>query len=177
MQRMMKNLKHHAALPLSLVVALAMAGCIETGTSSLGSAEDEHDPASSEHPGRLVIASRDGAGDPLYVYDLEEGALLPGSLALDNAPSALYTSPGKRFVLALQRTANQVQIIDGGLYYHDDHVDEVAPGFAGTLSAPHPPTIAFMANKRPCSTMEMRAAVSWPKWTFSPTTPLSQPAA
>ena len=138
MQRMMKNLKHHAALPLSLVVALAMAGCNETGTSSLGSAEDEHDHGSSEHPGRLVIASRDGAGDQLYVYDLEEGALLPGSLALDNAPSALYTSPGKRFVLALQRTANQVQIVDGGLYYHDDHVDEVAPGFAGTLTGPAP---------------------------------------
>ena len=31
MQRMMKNLKQNAALPLSLLVALTMAGCTETG--------------------------------------------------------------------------------------------------------------------------------------------------
>lgn len=138
MQRMMKNLKQNAALPLSLLAAFTMAGCNETGTSSLGSAEDEHDHAHGAHPGRLVIASRDGAGDQLYVYDLEEGTLLPGSLALDNAPSALYTSPGKRFVLAPQRDANQVQIIDGGLYQHDDHVDEVSPALTGTLNGPAP---------------------------------------
>ncbi len=140
MQRMMNKLKHNAALPLSLMIAMAMTGCNETGTSPLGGGEDDHDHehGSSAHPGRLVIASRDGAGDQLYVFDLEEGALLPGSLALDNAPSGLYTSPGKRFVLAPQRAANQVQIVDGGLYYHDDHVDEVSPRFTGTLSGPAP---------------------------------------
>ena len=56
MQRMMKNLKQNAALPLSLLAALTMAGCNETGTSSLGSSEDEHDHAENDHPGRLVIA-------------------------------------------------------------------------------------------------------------------------
>ena len=137
MQRMMKNLKQNAALPLSLLVALTMAGCNETGTSSLGSSEDEHDHAESDHPGRLVIAADDD-GTQLYMYDLEAGALLPGTLSLDHDASALYTSPGKRFVLAVQRDDNQVQIVDGGLYLHDDHVDEVIPTFAGTLTGPAP---------------------------------------
>ena len=105
MQRMMKNLKQNAALPLSLLAALTMAGCNETGTSSLGSSEDEHDHAESDHPGRLVIAADDD-GTQLYMYDLEAGALLPGTLSLDHDASALYTSPGKRFVLAVQRDDN-----------------------------------------------------------------------
>lgn len=140
MQRMMQTLQQAPALLLSLLVALVLAGCNETGTSSLGGGEDDHDHdhAHGDHPGRLVIASRDGAGDQLYVYDLEEQALLPGTLSLNNAPSALYTSPGKRFVLAPQRDANQVQVVDGGLYQHDDHVDEVAPSLVGTLSGPAP---------------------------------------
>lgn len=137
MQRMMKNLKQNAALPLSLLAALTMAGCNETGTSSLGSSEDEHDHAESDHPGRLVITADDD-GTQLYMYDLEAGALLPGTLSLDHDASALYTSPGKRFVLAVQRDDNQVQIVDGGLYLHDDHVDEVIPTFAGTLTGPAP---------------------------------------
>ena len=70
MQRMMKNLKQNAALPLSLLATLAMVGCNETGTSSLGSSEDEHDHAESDHPGRLVIAADDD-GTQLYMYDLE----------------------------------------------------------------------------------------------------------
>ncbi|MGB2336716.1 MAG: hypothetical protein ACPH5V_05360, partial [Alcanivorax sp.] len=124
MQRMMKNLKQNAALPLSLLAALTMVGCNETGSSSLGSSEDEHEHAESDHPGRLVIAAGDD-GSQLYMYDLEANALLPGTLTLDYDASALYTSPGKRFVLAIQRDNDQVQVIDGGLYLHDDHVDEV----------------------------------------------------
>jgi hypothetical protein len=137
MQRMMKNLKQNAALPLSLLAALTMVGCNETGSSSLGSSEDEHEHAESDHPGRLVIAAGDD-GSQLYMYDLEANALLPGTLTLDYDASALYTSPGKRFVLAIQRDNDQVQVIDGGLYLHDGHVDEVIPSFAGTLTGPAP---------------------------------------
>jgi len=137
MPRMMKNLKQNAALPLSLLAALSMVGCNETGSSSLGSSEDEHEHAESDHPGRLVIAAGDD-GTQLYMYDLEANALLPGTLSLDYDASALYTSPGKRFVLAIQRDNDQVQVIDGGLYLHDDHVDEVIPSFAGTLTGPAP---------------------------------------
>lgn len=93
------------ALLTCLLAALLLAGCEnETGSTPLGGGEDahdhDHDHDHGDHPGRLVIASSDGAGDQLYMYDLEEQALLPGSLSLNSAPSALYTSPGKRFVLA-----------------------------------------------------------------------------
>lgn len=141
MQRFKHAAKRGPALLIWMLAALLLAGCEnETGSTPLGGGgDDAHDHEEhGDHPGRLAILSRDGTGDQLYAYDLEEQALLPGSLALNNAPSALYTSPGKRFVLAMQRNANQVQIIDGGLYRHDDHVDEVAPGLVGTLTGPRP---------------------------------------
>ena len=141
MQRFKHAAKRGPALLIWMLAALLLAGCEnETGSTPLGGGEDDaHDHEEhSDHPGRLAILSRDGAGDQLYAYDLEAQALLPGSLALNNAPSALATSPGKRFVLAMQRNANQVQIIDGGLYRHDDHVDEVAPSLVGTLTGPRP---------------------------------------
>ena len=143
MQRFKHAAKRGPALLTCLLAALLLAGCEnETGSTPLGGGEDahdhDHDHDHGDHPGRLVIASSDGAGDQLYMYDLEEQALLPGSLSLNSAPSALYTSPGKRFVLAPQRSANQVQILDGGLYVHDDHVHEDAPSMAGTLNGPAP---------------------------------------
>lgn len=141
MQRFELSAKRGPALLIWMLAALLLAGCEnETGSTPLGGGEDDardHEEH-GDHPGRLAILSRDGAGDQVYAYDLEAQALLPGSLALNNAPSALATSPGKRFVLAIQRNANQVQIIDGGLYRHDDHVDEVAPGLVGTLTGPRP---------------------------------------
>ena len=55
--------------------------------------------------------------------------------ALLNDISALYTSPGLRYVLALQRTADQVSFIDGGLYQedHGDHLHDyaIAPSLLG----------------------------------------------
>lgn len=57
------------------------------------------------------------------LYDLDSAAVT-ATYAVDNAPSALYTSPGGRYAVAVQRLQDKVQFIDGGIW-QEGHVDHL----------------------------------------------------
>lgn len=83
--------------------------------------EGDHDHDSISAAGRLVISAKDS--NILSVYDLKDGSL-QDSFALANIPSDLAASPSYRYALAIQRTTDRIEFIDGGLY-QEDHVDHL----------------------------------------------------
>ncbi|MFN3295787.1 hypothetical protein [Caldimonas sp.] len=104
-------------LAAALSTILLLAACGGGGSS------DEHDDHYHiDTLGRLVIA--DGS-TTVRVLDLDGGTVVQ-NFTLDHAPSALYASPGLRYALAVQRTQDQVQVIDGGIYQedHGDHLHD-----------------------------------------------------
>ncbi len=91
---------------------------------------DDHDHGSAS-AGRLVISDKDST--VVSVYELEDYSLLQ-QFTLTNAVSALYASPANRYALAVQRTDDKVEFIDGGQYLeaHGDHFHTInnAPAVA-----------------------------------------------
>ncbi|WP_213998956.1 5-methyltetrahydrofolate--homocysteine methyltransferase [Arsukibacterium sp.] len=83
--------------------------------------EDDHDHGHGDisTAGRLVISAKDS--NLVSVYELTDGSLLD-TFAVADIPSALAASPAKRYALAIQRTTDRVEFIDGGLF-QEDHVD------------------------------------------------------
>ncbi|MBB4843702.1 hypothetical protein HNP55_002225 [Paucibacter oligotrophus] len=88
--------------------------------------QDEHgaEGHSINTAGRLAVAEKGAA--LLRIHDLDSATLEASSFTLDDAPSALYTSPGGRYVLAAQRNKDQLQFIDGGVWQenHGDHLHD-----------------------------------------------------
>jgi hypothetical protein len=112
---------HAASRPirfaLGLAAALALAAC------GGGGGGDDDDHAHENHgidtAGRLAIAE---SGSPtLRLHDLDSASVV-ASFNLANSPSAVYASPGGRYALALQRTQDTTQIVDGGIW-QEDHGD------------------------------------------------------
>ncbi|MDR6981980.1 hypothetical protein J2X32_000588 [Rheinheimera pacifica] len=85
--------------------------------------EDDHDHDHDDvsAAGRLVISAKDS--NLLSVYELSDTSLLD-TFAVADIPSALAASPAHRYALAIQRTTDRVEFIDGGLY-QEDHVDHL----------------------------------------------------
>ncbi len=115
------------------LVAGALAGCG-------GGGDEAHKDFFIDTKGRLAIAAQDSAN--VRIHDLDSGQTA-GTFAMANPPSALYASPGGRFVLAVQRTNNLVQTIDGGVWQedHGDHLHDYkqAPAMAGfRIDGPQP---------------------------------------
>jgi hypothetical protein len=103
----------HAAATVALAMSLAACGG--------GSSSNEHQHAHVDTEGRLAILQN--ASPVVSIYDLDSKAVAH-TFAMANAPSAIYASPGKRYALALQRSQNTVQVIDGGIW-QEDHVDHL----------------------------------------------------
>ncbi|HVR50192.1 MAG TPA: hypothetical protein VMS38_10665 [Pseudorhodoferax sp.] len=110
---------------LTLAAALALAAC-----GGGGGDDDGHGHAHTDidTAGRLAIAE---AGSPsLRLHDLDSASVV-ASFNLANSPSAVYASPGGRYALALQRTQDTTQIVDGGIWQEDhgdhDHDYKEAP--------------------------------------------------
>jgi hypothetical protein len=102
-----------------MAAALALAGC---GSGHDGH-EHEDESVTIDTAGRLAIAEQ---GAPtLRLLDLDSGTFEP-KLALEYPASALYTSPGRRYVVAVQRSQDQVQFVDGGVWQedHGDHLHD-----------------------------------------------------
>lgn len=106
---------------IALSVAALVTGCSE-GENSVETATQNHqqDLHQEETASRFVI--NESGSNTVYVLNASNFETLD-QFALLNAPSGLKTSPDGRYALALQRSQNVVEIIDGGVYAeaHGDH--------------------------------------------------------
>ncbi|MDO5623775.1 MAG: hypothetical protein Q4G71_03710 [Pseudomonadota bacterium] len=120
--------------PLAFASALALSACGGSGS------DDGHTADRIDSAGLLVLSE---TGSPsLRVLDLDTSTIAQ-TLTLAAAPSALATSPGGRYALAMQRAQDQVQVIDGGLWQedHGDHLHDyrAAPQLlAARIAGPRP---------------------------------------
>lgn len=111
-----------------LFVAALLSGC---GGSDTKIVEREPVPIDDDHDhddevttqGRLLISIKDQA--KVRVVDINEKSVLH-EVAVSEAPSALYSSPNNRYGFIIQRTADRVDVIDGGLWQedHGDHLHD-----------------------------------------------------
>tara|TARA_R110001606_G_scaffold1937_10_gene7750 strand:+ start:17622 stop:18929 length:1308 start_codon:yes stop_codon:yes gene_type:complete len=116
----------------ALTAAVMFAGCNnDTGSTELPGQEEEHEHEHTDQPGRLVIGESNGSNSRVHVYDLESAAMA-GDFALTYPPSAVYSSPGHRYAVIVQRDNDQAQLLDSGLAVHDDHVHEDPPQLLST---------------------------------------------
>jgi len=111
-----------------LFVAALLSGCGGSDTKIVEREpvpiEDDHDHDHEEiSQGRLLISTKDQA--KISVVDINEKSVLH-ELAVSEAPSALYASPNNRYGFVVQRTADRVDVIDGGLWQenHGDHLHD-----------------------------------------------------
>jgi hypothetical protein len=101
-----------ARLPAIALVA-ALAAC--------GGGGDGDEGETIDTAGRLAISEQ---GAPtLRLHDLDTNTV-ESTRTLEHPPSALYASPGRRYVVAVQRAQDQVQFVDGGIW-QEDHVDHL----------------------------------------------------
>ena len=85
----------------------------------------DHDHDGELGKGRLAIASADQA--VVHIFDLEDNSLIE-SINITNPAEYLYASPENRYAVAVQRSFDTVEFIDGGLGQeaHGDHFDQHA---------------------------------------------------
>ena len=123
-----------------LAASVLLAACNnDTGSTPLPGGEDEHDhDHGAESAGRLVFTHADGSNSRVYVHDLESRSTL-ADFALVHPATAVHSSPEQRYAVIVQRDNDQVEFLDGGVYRHDDHVDEGDPAMLPfTLSGVRP---------------------------------------
>jgi hypothetical protein len=109
--------------------ATALVGCGDSETNITEIAptptqiDDEHDHGGELGKGRLAIADADQA--VVHIFDLENNSLVE-SITLTNPAEYLYASPEGRYAVAVQRSLDTVEFIDGGVWQelHDDHYDQ-----------------------------------------------------
>ncbi|HSC68346.1 MAG TPA: 5-methyltetrahydrofolate--homocysteine methyltransferase, partial [Cellvibrio sp.] len=138
-------LKNYFLPGISLVlVSSLLAGCGGSDTKIVEREpvpiEDDHDHDHEEETpsqGRLLISIKDQA--KVSVVDINEKKVVH-DLAVSEAPSALYSSENQRYGFIVQRTADRVDLIDGGVWQedHGDHLHDYAQA---------PVAMAFSTNK------------------------------
>lgn len=135
----LQNFKTAQVIIAALSLAL-LAGCEKAETTIVEkdpiveeSTEHDHDHEHSETekehgvtgPGRLLVVNADAL--TANFYDLSDGDVVT-SISLDALPSAVYATGGFRYAALIERNADTVGFIDGGLWQeaHEDHFDLVA---------------------------------------------------
>ena len=85
--------------------------------------EDDHGHEGELSKGRLAIADAEHA--LIHIFDLDENSLVE-SLTITNPAEYLYASPENRYAVAVQRSFDTVEFIDGGVWQelHGDHYDQ-----------------------------------------------------
>ena len=109
--------------------ATALIGCGDSNTTITEIAptptqiDDEHDHGGELGKGRLAIAEVDQS--VVHIFDLEDNSLVE-SITLTNPAEYLYASPEGRYAVAVQRSLDTVEFIDGGVWQelHGDHYDQ-----------------------------------------------------
>ncbi len=118
----------------TLVIACAMTTLVACGDSETKITEiaptptptddgHDHDHSVELGKGRLAIAEVDQA--VIHFFDLENNSLVE-SLTITNPAEYLYSSPENRYAVAVQRSFDTVEFIDGGVWQelHGDHYDQ-----------------------------------------------------
>lgn len=114
-----------------LAASVLLAACNnDTGGTELPGDDHDHEHEHGEAAGRLVFTHADGANSRVYVHDLESGETI-NDFALVHPATGVYTSPGGRYAVIVQRDNDQVEFLDSGIHLHDDHVHEDAPSMLG----------------------------------------------
>jgi hypothetical protein len=115
----------------ALVLACTATGLVGCGDSKTNITEidptvvpvvdDHHDEELGK--GRLAIADAEQA--VVHIFDLEDNSLVE-SINITNPAEYLYASPENRYAVAVQRSFDHVEFIDGGLWQeaHGDHFDQ-----------------------------------------------------
>ena len=131
------SLRRRAALAIPVLLAALLTAC------GGGGGDDDHDHENTviDPAGRLAVA--DAGSATLRLHDLDAAAAAPTTFTLAASPSALYASPGGRYAVAVQRTQDRVQFVDGGIWQedHGDHLHDYkqAAALAGwTLTGSRP---------------------------------------
>lgn len=114
-----------------LIIATFLGGCGGSDTKIVEREpvpienDHDHDDDHGEEPslGRLLISTKDQA--KVSVVDINEKTVLH-EVTVSEAPAALYASPSNRYGFVVQRTADRVDVIDGGLWQedHGDHLHD-----------------------------------------------------
>ncbi|MGM0767956.1 MAG: hypothetical protein ACQEV6_08020 [Pseudomonadota bacterium] len=109
--------------PLVIAIsAVLMVGC---GGSSSSDSDHDHEHTDIDTAGRLALFDTDAGA--IRVIDIDDGATL-ASFDVDGEEPRLNSSPGSRYVVAIQREDDLVSFIDSGLYTedHGDHLHDYA---------------------------------------------------
>lgn len=118
--------------PLIWVMALGSAatltGCGDAETTINEKAsvviedDHDHDHGNGSTAGRLAIIDSDALN--AHIYNLADNDLL-STVTLPSKPSAVYATGGYRYAALIERNADTVSFIDGGLWQepHEDHFD------------------------------------------------------
>ena len=113
----------------NLALVCATVSVLGTGCGGGSSASDDtsgrHSHSDITSAGRMVIYDQDSAS--LKVMDMESESILSTYLLPGDTPR-LYSSPGNRYAVIIQRSDNLVSFLDSGLYTedHGDHIHEYA---------------------------------------------------
>lgn len=117
------------ALVMAMSAVLALTACGGGDTriverEPIVTDDDDHDDHNhgGEAGGRLFVLN---SGElQAEVFDLDDNDLIT-SIALDAIPSSVYASGAYRYAALIERNANKVSFVDGGLWQepHDDHFD------------------------------------------------------
>lgn len=116
----------------SLLLTCATAAIIGCGDSDTKITEieptpiakdDGHDHDAELGKGRLAIADAEQA--VIHFFDLEENTLVE-SVNITHPAEYLYASPENRYAVAVQRSVDHVEFVDGGVWQelHGDHYDQ-----------------------------------------------------
>ena len=109
--------------PLALTLsAILIAGCGDSSSDN----DDAHEHTEVDTTGRLALFDTEAGAIKILGIDDEVATLATFEMA-GEAPR-LYSSPGSRYLVAIQREDDLVSFIDGGLYTedHGDHMHDYA---------------------------------------------------
>ncbi|BFM11224.1 hypothetical protein R50072_13770 [Simiduia litorea] len=112
---------------IALSTSLTLIGCGDAKTTivekePIPGVDNGHNHG-AETAGRLFVLNT--ASIEAQVFDLDDKNLI-NTIPLDALPSAVYASGGYRFAALIERNADTVGFVDGGLWQepHDDHFDQ-----------------------------------------------------
>lgn len=130
-----------------------------------GGSDSDHEPETIDTAGRLALAEADKP--VVSVLDLDTSRM-EASFTVANAPSALYTSPGGRYAVVMQRAQDTVQFIDGGVWQedHGDHLHDYrqAPrAMTWALTGPAPTHYDRQAGRQAAVFMDGKATATPPQ--------------